>query len=86
MTESAQTIMMVHVHPADAPRFIVSLEPSNDALLQALACGQLWPGGPALTVADPVLWHACGTTCRARRRSVEVRTTRAQQPPHIRET
>jgi hypothetical protein len=33
-------------------------EPSNGALAQALTCGQPWSG---VTVADPVLWHACGT-------------------------
>ncbi len=37
-------------------------EPYNDALAQALTCGLLWSGVTRLTVTDPGLWHACGTT------------------------
>jgi hypothetical protein len=37
-------------------------EPYNDALIQALTCGQLWSGVTPIDRTDPVLWHACGTT------------------------
>ena len=49
-------------------------EPYSAALVPALSCGRSWSQVTRVTVADPLLWHARGTTHRARVRRATVQT------------